>query len=378
MPGNSLNITLPTVGTTVGPTYATQINAAIQALIDDVEANIVTGEITINADLSFASAGTSYGATDLDRAAFTEQGGTLASGNTLSVYAYADELYFQDGAGNNVALTSGGAVAAAAGNITTSGSPTYGASSVELLWVGGDLEYQFKAGASAYADLVFHEADFRNGVNTMVMGSLVTSDYAIHWPAAGPSAAGSVLQSDASGNISFDDSPTFTGLATGNAGFTAAANQDFTVSGTGEYKHGDKTILLSTLDSKQAGVPGDYTFEAATGSVVTSSGGATTYLAIPVEAGWRIKSVTARVLIAGGSGNATFTLYRSGTNPVGGPTSVGTTSDAPTGSGQDMLIDLTGSPHSVVADNAYYVRFVASATISAARWKSVKVVYDRI
>ncbi len=46
------------------------------------------------------------------------------------------------------------------------------------------------------------------------------------------------------GAHTFDSTVGVTGLITAGAGVTAAANQHFTVSGTGDYKHGDRVLLI--------------------------------------------------------------------------------------------------------------------------------------
>lgn len=309
MPGNPLSITLPTVGVTVGPTYATNINTALQALIDDIEAKIVPGEIDINADMSFSSAGTSYGATNVDRVNLFEQAGTLGGGNINTVYAYNDELYFQDGTGNNVALTAAGSVAGAAGNITTTGSPAYATSDVELLWSGGDLEYRFKSGTGdTYADLVFKNAEFRDGANTLRMApnASMSGDYTLTWPAA-VSSAGQVVELDGVGNISFVDTlstaKTFTGLITASAGVTAAANQHVTVSGTGEYKHGTESMFIH---ASAGNIHGDgHTFS---NGELSMTVGENLYISIPLRAGDRIINVYAYVN-GGNTGAKNVYLY---------------------------------------------------------------------
>jgi len=300
MPGNPLNITLPTVGGTEGPSYATQVNAAIQALIDDIEAKVVPAEIDINADLSFQSGNTSYGATDLDRVNFDEQGSTLGSGNTFTLYTYNDELYYQDGTGTNVAITSGGSVAATPGNISTQGSPAYGSSDVELIWDGSNSDYVFKSGTSTYADILFRNAEFRNGANTMTMSSGVTSDYNVSWPAAGPS-ANDMAYFSGGGAITFSDTipgaKTFSGALTASAGVTLGSNQDLTLQGTGDVVHGDRILVLNPIsgsgyDSSNSPYDGfTVSSNAYLGRWVSSAGLDLIAFSVPLRVGDRIKSI---------------------------------------------------------------------------------------
>lgn len=261
MPGNPLNITLPTIGVTPGPEYATAIDLALQTIIVDLEAKVTPDEILINANLDFSSFGDDYSAINLKSTSFRSQSAVLAGGNVNSFYSLNGQAVFRDGSGNDVAITSGGAVAGAAGNITTTGSPVYATSGVEILWSGGDLDYRFKdgSGVNDFANLVFSEAHYRNGANTLKVKTIVTTDYDIIWPATGP-ADNNLAVFDASGNISFTDTvagaKTFSGaitldstlsvsgMATLSAGATLAANQDVTVSGTGQYRHGERTFTI--------------------------------------------------------------------------------------------------------------------------------------
>jgi hypothetical protein len=305
----------------------------------------------------------------VDKINLFEQSGTLSGGNINTIYAYNDELYFQDGAGNNVAMTSGGSVAGAAGNITTSGSPAYAASDVELLWVGGDLEYRFKAGAGdTYADLVFHEADIRNGANTMKLTSNVTSDYDINFPAAGPS-VNDIISLDASGNISFTKTMggtlAVTGLLTATGGVTCGANQDVVISGTAEYKHGAiykqvdmvggySTIANIAIQANDGATP--YFFWRFIGAGTTN----VNFLVFPLEAeeGQTLEDIEIKhhKLVVGAEG-LTVEVFRHTAVSAGDGLSSGTQiATGATGTGTaTTTFNLSLSSHAVVADSNYYV-----------------------
>jgi hypothetical protein len=224
----------------------------------------------------------------------------LPSGNGNSAFVLNGEFVFQDGAGNNVSLTSNGAPAGPAGNITTTGSPAYATSDVELLWSGADSEYHFKSGAgNLWASLVFGGAAFRNGANAMTMTSVVTTDYNIIWPAA------------AAAN---NDIATF--QADGTIAFGKALVGNFTVDGdltaSGDLGHGPKSLLINAIDGvgfsgAGAVVPhswsgGDYD------GWWESTGTADTWqCAIPLKVGDRLLSV--RFLFEGISALTTKTFY---------------------------------------------------------------------
>lgn len=126
--GQSLGLTLPTVSSTVGPTYATQINAALQALIDVLEAKVTPAGIDISSDLSMKS-GTVYSAiTNASKVNFQDKTSSFsATTNPECIYVKNDELWFNDGNANAVQLTA-------------SGSPNFSTSSgtfTPTLTVGG-------------------------------------------------------------------------------------------------------------------------------------------------------------------------------------------------------------------------------------------------
>lgn len=366
MPGNPLSITIPTVGVTVGPLYATQINVALQVLIDDIEAKITPDEITVNTDLSFRSSGTSYGATNLKRTSYYEQASVLAAGSINSVYSLNGELYWQDGSGNDVALTSAGSVAGAAGNITTTGSPAYATSGVEVLWSGADLEYRFKdgSGSTDFADLVFDNAEFRNGANTMTMGSAVTTDYDITWPAVGP-AANNIIQLDASGNISFSSNLNIA---------TASVTGDLTVGG--DLNHGNKTLTINAIDGQGFASTGASVPMKVSGGVYAGyweAGGLATWTAsVPLHVGERIVSIK---FLYEGTTVATkgFFLRRVHYSAPTITTEEFTTTTVSTTSTKTIT---PGTPITILSNYSYFIQF--NAAVSGDRLYGAEITYDRI
>lgn len=311
MPGNPLGITLPTVGSTVGPDYATEINAALQTIIDDLEAKVTPDEILVNTNVDFRVAAESYAAINVLATRYENQSVALGGLNLNAVFSLNGELAWRDSGGLVTAITSSGAVAGAAGNITTTGSPAYASSGVELLWVGADLEYKFKAGAGVdtFANLVYAEGHIRNGANTMKMKSAVTTDYTITWPTTAPT-IDNLITLDASGNISFSDSigglKTFNGAVTFEDNITAdgdlavagtitmGVNRDVVVSGTGQYKHGDRTFTLPLVSGGTP--PSSVTYVTAPSAHWLfdgpSSGNILEIPLPPLEDGIRLQSIT--------------------------------------------------------------------------------------
>lgn len=116
-----MSLTLPTVSVTLGPTWATQLNAALE-LIDAHDhssgkgTRIKTSGLDINADLSFGD----FKATDLVSTQYTDQDATLAgASNSSSVYSKDGDLYWTNGSGVAVQVTSGASVITSAASLET-------------------------------------------------------------------------------------------------------------------------------------------------------------------------------------------------------------------------------------------------------------------
>ncbi len=140
MPGVAITSPLPEVGVTASPTWATNLITWCNEVKADLEANIVTSEITIDANLEFNS----YKAIELGGARFNSLTAAEASSgagksNTLEVVA--GELRFVDGNGVSVQLTSGGSV-----NITGTGG-------ISGNYVSTDADVSYNAATDTYTFL---------------------------------------------------------------------------------------------------------------------------------------------------------------------------------------------------------------------------------
>ena len=198
----NMTLTLPTVGVTAGPAYATQINAAL-TVVDGHDhstgsgVQITPAGININADLSINS----MNVTDVKTVRFTAQPSALAgtSPNLAALYVVNDDLYYNDGLGNQVAITASGAVAGAPGNITNLVAPasvTYTS--------GGAPNYKFMSTATESANLDAASLLIRNpGVAATYALTLqaptLVNNYSVTLPILPASA--SFLQIDSSGVI---------------------------------------------------------------------------------------------------------------------------------------------------------------------------------
>lgn len=364
MPGNPLSIELPEPGVTIGPEYATKLRTALLALIDDIEAKITPDEITVNEDLSFRSSAVSYSAVDMKSLGLQTQSAVLASGSNGSLFNVNGELYYRDGSGNDIAVSSSGSLAAAPGNITSTGTPEFGDSGTELIWSGGDSQFQFKAGASAWADLVFGEAKFRNGTNAMTMSCPVTTDYELIWPAVA-STDGDLASFDADGVITFGKD----------------LIGDFTIDGdfdvSGDIGHGEVSIALNAaaghgLSGAGAVVPLSLSGGIYEGWWESTDIGDEWICHLPLKVGDRLKSV--KFLFEGVNSNTkTFVVQKVFYSTPSVTTVKSETSTLALNSTKTATV--AGSGEVVSTNVSYYVRFRSLA--AGDRLFGIEVTYDR-
>ncbi len=345
------------------------------------------------------------------------------------------DLYVNDGAGRAVQVTASGALnVASTGAISSTGAPAYGSSGVTLRWDGADLEYEMRAGAGAddYADARLDDVLFNDGSGNFIrMGSpALAADYTLNLPNAVSPTNGIIAASTAGAvtTLAFTNTPTVTsltttgaatiggaatvgttlgvtglstlaslsvtgaavvgtnitvsgtstvaavtasGLITANAGLTAGNNQDVTVSGTGQYKHGSKQRVIPA--AAYVNLSGTLVIDA----LANWGGSATAYVDIPLpmEVGERIISVAVGVNDASG-GSLTVTLYSHNIS-TGAIASV--VSDTSTGTGWQLVTlssaDGAGMPATVASSVAYFVRVLTAD--SGDRIGASILTYDR-
>ncbi len=371
--GAALGVTAPTVSVTVGPTYATQVNAFLAALQTVVEAKVTPAGMDINANLTFLSGGTYYRPTDMSGASFNSTAAGLAAASYAStIYVKSGDLYYNDASSNAVRLTASGAV-----NVSTTGGITgtgYGATSVEVAWVAGSVAYKMRSGSltDSFASVWLNDVLLNDGSgNYLTLAApAMAADYTMTLPNAVPATSNSVLAMATTGAVTATATPTVTtlattgaatvgstlgvtGLITATAGVTCAANQDVTVSGTGAFNHGNLLLNISAC----AGSPNDATtaaFASGSGSVLCNAA-AVWSIPIPLKENDVIDQIRFWVN-PNGTTARTFRLYS-----VEGSTGSVTTheTDSSTATATDHY-DLVVSPAvTVVEGMMLYASFIA-------------------
>jgi hypothetical protein len=126
----NMNLPIPVVGVETGPDWALNINSSL-AIIDQHThtsgsgVQITPNGLNINSDLTFLS----NNATALRSLRFTPQTSNIAlPADVGCLYEVTNDLYYNDGLGNQIRITQSGAVAGAAGTITGLPSGTASAS----------------------------------------------------------------------------------------------------------------------------------------------------------------------------------------------------------------------------------------------------------
>lgn len=105
----NMGMVLPTVGVTVDPTWASNLNDALTDKVDvhdhttGLGVQVPTAGLNINDDLSFQS----NDAIDLRSVALNNNVATLPSGDIRALYASGGDLYYNNNSGNPVRITSG-------------------------------------------------------------------------------------------------------------------------------------------------------------------------------------------------------------------------------------------------------------------------------
>jgi hypothetical protein len=209
----NMNMLLPTVTVTPGPTWASEVNAAF-GVVDQHNHTagqgnpVPTAGLNINADLNFNS----FNSYALRSTRFSILTGTLSLPTDLAcLYSVNGDLYYNSGAGIPIQLTIGGALNATSiggigGDYVTSGA------SVSYSSANQTFTFWQSSGVSAYLDtgpLKIHAIGNANYVTLGANGSMV-ANYNLTLPVALPLSGTSFLMVDNTGaitdNVQIDNS----------------------------------------------------------------------------------------------------------------------------------------------------------------------------
>lgn len=140
----NMSLTLPEVLVTSGPTYATQINTALD-VVDDHDHSTGKGKkitpsgLNINADLTLAN----NALTNTKLVQLTTQASVAVLG---AIYKQGDDLYYRDGSNNEVRLTLGGNV-----NVSATGAFTGLTAPASAAYTPVASTFSYLSNATTYA-----------------------------------------------------------------------------------------------------------------------------------------------------------------------------------------------------------------------------------
>jgi len=164
---NITSIAKPGIGTTTGPQWATDINTSLDAVDGHDHSTskgvrITPAGVNINADLEYNQ----NSATELKNVIFDSS--VTAATTSYSVYQASGNLYWRNGSGTAVQITTGSAVNAGAGSISgmtsTDAGVTYadGSKTFNFFTDSGNGDY----GKMAHADLLLFKYTNDNSTDT--------------------------------------------------------------------------------------------------------------------------------------------------------------------------------------------------------------------
>lgn len=198
-----MTLSLPTVGTTAGPAWATAINAAL-SLVDSHDHSAGKG-VPVRTSGLYVDSGLSFNGFDVTalRSVRFSSGTVLSLPTDLScLFVSGGELYYNDGIGNHVQLTAGGAlnagsIGAIGGDYGTSGASEFYTSASKL------FSFESSAGVKAHAalgNLYLYEAVASGKYVRLKVPAGLAANYDLTLPAALP-AATKILTLDNTGAI---------------------------------------------------------------------------------------------------------------------------------------------------------------------------------
>lgn len=197
----NMNMPIPGVGITSGPQWATDVNSCL-TIIDSHDhsagygVQITPSGININSDFSLNL----NNLTSARSLRMTEQALALSNPTDIDcLYDVLGDLYFNDGAGNQIQITQGGGIAGTPGsiaNLTSPASASYVAADQTFVWQS-DVNKPANMDAAAYIFRNLTTSSF--GVTVSPPNSL-GANYALVLPSL--PASQKFMTLDASGNMS--------------------------------------------------------------------------------------------------------------------------------------------------------------------------------
>jgi hypothetical protein len=197
----NMDLILPTVSTTLGPAWATELNTALETVdshdhTQDKGVPVPTDGINIDADFPINS----FNLTSIKSSRFTSQASALGTASDINCsYVAGGDLWFNDASGVQIQLTAGGALnAASIGGI----GGDYGTSTASLFYTSIDETFYFTSDTNKSANvdvgnIVVREPSVSspNGI-TIKSPTGLGSDYNLTLPTAVPASSSLIFMSN--------------------------------------------------------------------------------------------------------------------------------------------------------------------------------------
>ncbi len=222
----SMNLPIPVTGVDPGPDYANNVNTSLLTIDSHNHSfgsgvQVTPSGLNINADLVING----NNLVQVRSTRYSPQNAVLTDPTDLAcTYVVLDDLFYNDGLGNNVRITQNGAVAGTPGsiaNLVPPASAAYASGPQKFIWQSGvNIPAGMDNGPVTIRNLSFNSP----GVTLTPPISLV-SDYTITFMTALPSTT-QLLSIDPSGNLIANTDPTVlvpTGTITMFGGASAPA-----------------------------------------------------------------------------------------------------------------------------------------------------------
>jgi hypothetical protein len=248
-----MNLTLPTVSQTTGPSWASQINTAFSTIDSHNHASgngvsIPSAGLNINADVGFGT----HSAVGLGSTQYVNQ---LAPTAACAIYAFGGELYYNNASAVPIQITSSGSVVGPPGQWTNLAPPAIAGYNV------GTGTFSFQSDALTFGTL--QGASLKLQANTssqpiMLTASAATASYVLTLPVVAPPQVGSLLASSNTGSMSWVTAGTSISITSSSISVTngsIGANQ-LAASAVETTKINNKAVTQEKMEDKSPSISG--------------------------------------------------------------------------------------------------------------------------
>jgi len=361
--------------------WAPIMDTAIRTTVDGHDhssgkgVRVPSNGLNINGDVTWSSGGSQWAITDLRAIDFSPQAASTVTSlaGALFLNSADNELYYRTFGGVNFKVTAGSALNVAAftggigGDYAATGALVVFDDATDSYWfqqqVGASVR-QYARMRSSDVDLYEFKANPAAGVPTnrvrLASPAALAASYAVTYPTALPSVQ-NVIQMTSAGQLVADNT-----IANDLA---LATNKSVTASGTGRFKHGTRTLVISTYDFVTSGGT------RVLGGALTGNPLLTGYACgILLASGKRILAV--RLFIQdSATGPTTYSFSVASVTSVGTATTIAT-SAASSGAGTNQTLQVTGLTTTVVAGTNYSIFITNIAGNGSSKLYGAEVDFD--